>query len=147
MPATVQDLDLPIVALDEADEVHELAATHRIMQHVPARAEPIRAQHPCDVGGQPFHRNQAAPCHAAGELGPVGSEQAFADSRVNAVGAEHERGTHRFAALETHVNVLVGLIEVDAPAAELDRVRLEAPDRVGEQAVQVSAMQHDVRVP
>lgn len=36
--------DLPIVAFDNADEIHQFAATHRIMQHVAVRAEPVRGE-------------------------------------------------------------------------------------------------------
>ena len=44
--------DLPIVALDEADVVHQLAAAHRIVQHMSAGPEPVGAEHPREMGGR-----------------------------------------------------------------------------------------------
>ena len=67
--------DLPVVALDEADEVHDLAAPHRIVQHVAVRAEPVDALHLPQMRRQLVHRHQAAPRDAAGEIGLVGAEQ------------------------------------------------------------------------
>src|SRR5262249_60121925 len=60
-------LDLPIVAFRRAHEVHDLAAAHRIVQHVAARTEPVRSDHASKTGRQLLHRDQAAPGDAGGE--------------------------------------------------------------------------------
>ena len=81
---------LPVVALDNADEVHELAAPYRIVQHVAARTEPVRADHTRKMRRQPIHRHQAAPRHATSELGAVGAEQTGTHLGVNSVGTDNE---------------------------------------------------------
>ena len=63
---------------------------------------------------------------------------------MNAVGSNYERSAQNFAGLEGQLNMLVALDDADAALSDLYRVRFEAPDRIGENAVQVSTVQHDV---
>src|SRR5262245_65593290 len=93
--------NLPIVAFDETDEVHELAATNWIMQHMATRPEPVGPDHLSDVGWKAMHRRDTSPSNAAGEFGSVRAEQAFADLRVNAVRSDHERRIHSFPSLQS----------------------------------------------
>jgi hypothetical protein len=81
-------LDLPIVAFRHAHVVHDLAATHRIVQYVAVRPEPIRSDHAGKMARQLLNRDQAAPCDAAGEYRPARPEQADTDPGMDAVGAD-----------------------------------------------------------
>ena len=131
--------DLPIVALDEADVVHQLAAAPDSAAHVRwARASWCRAS-ARDGGRRSITR--AAPCHAAGELGDRARTNILGSSS-DAVGTDHEGGVRRFAGVEADLDLLVGLADADAAFAEPDRVRLDAPDGVGKQPG--LAMQHEV---
>ncbi len=141
----VQDFLLPVVAFDDADVVHELAAPHRIVQHVAVRPEPVGAHQAREVRRQAFHRHQPAPRHAAGKFGAAGPEQAFARLRVNTVGAHDERRLYRFAVGETHLGVIRCLADCDASLVERDGVRLQPHHRVGENAKQVAAVQQQMR--
>src|SRR5262245_10283841 len=138
-------LDLPVVALDVADEVHQLTAPNWIMQDVAARPEPIRRQHLCDVSRKAVHRHNASPGEAAGELGSIGAEQALADLRVNAVRSDREGCSRRYAGIEADFDVLLGLGDVDAAPREMDRIRFQAGDRVNENTVEVAPMKQQVR--
>src|SRR3954453_9829274 len=71
------------------------------------------------MGWKLLHRHDTSPGNAAGEFGPVRSEQALADFRVDAIGADHERCFHAFARLEPDLSLFVGLCYCDAPLAKL----------------------------
>src|SRR5208337_1477528 len=70
---------------------------------------------------------------------------AFANLRVNAVRSDHIRRANCFAGFESYFDLPIGLAEPDAPPAKTDRVGLEAMHRLGEQGVQVGAVEHDMR--
>ena len=68
--------DPPVVALQQADEIEKPAAAHRIVHDVAARPDPVGADVELDARRHLIARNQAAPRNDAGELRPVGAEQA-----------------------------------------------------------------------
>ena len=85
---------LPVVALDEGDEVHDLAAAHWIVQHVAVRAEPVDALHLTrgaaaapSIGTRPRHAT------APVKIRLVLLRTAPAGPGVNAVSADHIGGT------------------------------------------------------
>src|SRR5262245_16120440 len=136
--------NLPIVAFDETDEVHELAATNWIMQHMATRPEPVGPDHLSDVGWKASHRHDPSPSNATGEAGSLGAEQAFADLRVNTVRSNHKRRTHSFPGIKSDVHMLVGLGDANAAPGKMECIRLQALDRVGEELVQIATVEHDV---
>src|SRR5262249_9031066 len=138
-------LDLPIVALRRAHEVHDLAAAHRIVQHVAARTEPVRSDHPSKTGRQLLHRDQAAPGDAGGEYRLARPEQADADLGMNTIGADQIRRLDGAAVLEHRFDVSAVGDDRDASLVQPDGVGLERANRVGEEAVQIGAVQHEMR--
>ena len=135
-------LHLPIVALRRAHVVHDLAAAHRIVQHVAVRAEPVHSNHAGKMGRQLLHRDQAAPGDAAGEHRLARPEQADADLRMNAIGADHIRRLDDAAVLERRFGVSGVRGDRDAPLAQRDGVGLQRADRVGKDAMQIAAVKH-----
>ncbi len=111
--------DFPVSALHEADEIHQFAAAHRILQHMTGGTKPADGHVLCQMSGEPIHRQQAAPCHAAGELRRILSEQEFADPRMNAVGADHERRIGHLSAREENLDACPVLLQSDAPRPSL----------------------------
>ena len=138
-------LDLPVVALDKADEVHDLAAPHRIVQHMAVRPEPVDALHLLQVRRQLLHRHQAAPGHRAGEHRLVGAEQRGAHLGVDAVGADHVGGARARRPRSAPRRDRLRTAMRGAAPAELHGVGLDRLHGVGQQAVQVAPVQHHMR--
>lgn len=79
----------PAITIQMRHKIDQFAAAHRIVDDMPMRAPPrrhiLRVVHICDG----LDRDQPPPANAAGEIGLDGSEQAFADGRMDAVGADN----------------------------------------------------------
>jgi hypothetical protein len=108
----------PIVAFDDADEIHDLAAPYRIMQYVTARPEPVRAHHPCELRRKPIHRHETAPRNASCELGTTGAEKTGTHLGVNTVGADDEVRRNHLAVRKRPLGVIRRLADCDAFPAE-----------------------------
>src|SRR6185503_6339909 len=76
------------VALDDADEIEDLAPAQQVIDHVAAWTDPVDPDVAPHVWRQFLHRYEPAPRHAAGKLGLVVADETIADARVNAVGAD-----------------------------------------------------------
>ena len=139
--------DLPVVALDEADEVHDLAAPHRIVQHMAVRPEPVGALHLREMRRQLRHRHQAAPGDAAGELRLVGAEQAGAHLGMDAVGADHvgRAATCRHSRTAPRRDRRRSARSTAQRRPSLTASGFMRAHRIGQQTMQVAPVQHDVR--
>ena len=145
VPSVDHGLDLPIVALHEADEIHQLAAPHGIMKNVTARPQPIGADDPGKVGRKALHRNEPAPRDAVGEHRLAWAEQAFADPGVDAVGANDIGRRRGLTAVEGDRSL--ARVEANRHAAPVERNRIgpQRLDRVAQKAVQIAAVKHQMR--
>ena len=65
----VPGLHAPVVALDHADKVQDLATSQRVRDDMAAHAEPVGPDQPALMRRQTLHRHQAAPGHDACEVG------------------------------------------------------------------------------
>ena len=134
----VKRLDLPVVALDDADKVEKFAAAQKVVDDVVTWANPIGADGPDETGWQPPGRYHAAPCHAACEFGPVISEQVLADGRVHAVGTDQRIGFSSAAVLESQPHAAVVLIETGKAVVEVNGVIFLAAHCIGEHFLQIA---------
>ena len=132
-------LDLPVGALQHADHVHQPALADRVVDEVRRRCDPLR--HPATQHvGQPVRGRDAAPCDAAGEAGTVFAEQAIAQQRMDAVGADERIALRGRAILEFEPDAMTGLPETHHACADVNGVGLEATHRVEQHRLQVRAM-------
>jgi hypothetical protein len=100
VPATVR-IDLPIVAFDDADEIHDLAAPNRVMRYVAVRSGQLVPTMRAICGGKRPSARGRPPQPV--NFGPVGAGQALAHLRVDAISAD--RGGFRvFASSETDLH-------------------------------------------
>src|SRR6185312_7528831 len=107
---------LPIVALDDGDEVEQLAAAHRVVKNMRGWRDPAAMAH--QLGRQLCGGAEAAPRHEAGEARPVCAEEPLADHRVNAIRADQRIARNALAGVEDGDDALAGLLEADAALAE-----------------------------
>ena len=114
---------LPVVALDDADEVEQLAAAQEVVHDVPPRPDPVGPDRPHPLR-QAIRRNDAAPRHEAEELRPVGAEQRVADGGVHAVGADQGVAVRRAAVSKAQRHAAGILLNPHDLMAEMDRVAL-----------------------
>ena len=144
VPCAVHELDLPIVALDHADEIEQLAAPQRVVDDVAAGADPVGAGKRHAADGQPLARDDAAPGHEAGELGPGGAEHGRAHGGMHAVGADQQAALRASAVLEAETDGVGATLQADAARAHVDCLRLARLYRVGEQPMQVATVDEEV---
>src|SRR5262249_26483548 len=81
----------------------------------------------------------------AGEHRLARPEQADADPGVDAVGADHIGGLDGGAVLERRLGMSGVGGDRDASLAQDDGVALQGADRIGEQAMQIAAVKHEMR--
>src|SRR5262249_4024923 len=103
-------LDLPVVALAEADEVHDLAAPQGIGDDVAAWPDPVGAPRAAQLRRQVPQPHQPAPADDAHELGLAGGEHLMADGRVHTVGTDECISCYPLAAseLQCHARAVLG---------------------------------------
>ena len=147
-PRVTQDSICQSSRSDEADEVHDLAAAHRIVQHMTVRSEPVDALHPrADAPAT----SPSAPSRARRRQ-PVNMR--LARRRTGRRGPWN--GCRRRRSRKPRVTVLAVLERrlrrgrrprrrATQRRFERDRVGLERAHRVGEKAVQIAPVQHDMR--
>src|SRR5262249_48328828 len=104
-----------------------------------------RSDHARKTGRQLLHRNQAAPSDAAGEDRLARPEQAHADSRMDAVGADHVSRADGSTVRERRVDMSRLRGDRDASLVQDNGVPLARANRAGEQVMQIGAMQHEMR--
>src|SRR5262245_36835463 len=144
--ARAPGLDLPVGALQHADEVHDLAGAQRVVHDVSAGTDPVRADHAHHMARQPHHGDDAAPGDDAGELRLVGTEEPLADAGMHAIRAHQNVPFRRATVFELQSHACFSLVEADAPCAEMDCGTLLAPHRALEHAEEVGAVYREIRV-
>src|SRR4051794_13723480 len=136
--------DAPVPALDDADEVEQLAAPQKIVDHVAAGPDPVDADVAGEARRQLRHRDQSAPCDTAGELCGIAAEQLTADHRVHAVRADQRVTDDALAVREMERDVASVILETRAARIEPDRIPLDRAHRVDQHAMQVRAVDHEI---
>ena len=147
VPCAVHELDQPVAALDHADEIEELAAPQGIVHDMSARPDPVRAGERHAVAAQALDGDDAAPGHAARELRPARTEHAGAHRRMHPVGSDQQAPAHAPAVLECKCDAAGVLLDADTARIQADRAALVREYRLGEQPMQVAAMDEDVGRP
>src|SRR3954466_8592092 len=134
----------PVAALDDADEVEQLAAPQEIVDDVAAGPDPVDA----DVAGEALrqlrHRDQSAPCDTAGELWGIAAEQLTADHRVYPVHADQHVAHDALAVRKMQRDAAAVILEAGTPRIKPDRIRLNRAPPVDQQAMQVGAVDHEI---
>src|SRR6185437_13070625 len=106
----------PVLALEDADEVEQLAAADRIGDDMAAGADPVGADVALHVRRQALHRHQATPGGYAGEEGLGVAADLPADFGMHAVGADDDSAAHALAVCELQLDATALLLETDAAA-------------------------------
>ena len=127
----------PLLSLDDSDEVHQVAPTQRIMDHMAARTDPVGAQRTREMGRKPGHRDHAAPCDLTREARPVGPEKPVADARMDAVGADEGVALDAASILELQRDAARRLGKAGDARPEPDRIGVCLPDSVDQHAQKV----------
>ncbi len=113
-------LAVPLVVLGPAYEIEQPAARDKVMDEVPAGADPgLRTEFKPEIG-DPLDRNEPAIGDTAGELRRLVAEKPGADSRMNAVGADQHIGLDTRAVGEPGLDAVAAIGEIDESAAEMD---------------------------
>ncbi len=134
----------PVAALDHRDIVHQFAPPQRIVDHVASGPDPGGRQGRHQPRLEAFGRDHAAPGDHAGEPRPVRPEQAGPHRRMHPVRTDHQVRPRLSPAPEAQHRPALVLVHANASGAEQDGVRPEGPHRLGEDPMQVVAMQGDV---
>src|SRR5258707_3466118 len=112
---------------------------------MPGRADLIGADRAGEGPGQTVHRNETAPGHASRDGRPVGDEEALADRRMDAVGDDKRMARDRSTALKMKAHAIAALLEAGAFGAEMDCVFPHAADGIGDDAVEIGAIEQVIR--
>src|SRR5262249_26452026 len=94
---------------------------------------------------QLFHRDQAAPSDAASEYRLARPEQAHADPGMDAIGTDHVRCFDLAVVREARFGMFGMGGDRHAALVQRDGAALEGANRVGEEPVQIGAVQHEMR--